>query len=85
MSRKDRDGGERVDSEGGRYEIRIRGSIGPQWADWFDGMQIEPGLSGETVIRGPVKDQSALQGIIARIGDLNLALVSVNRMEEDAE
>ena len=61
------------------YEIRVRGIIGPQWSAWFDDLEIVPLEKGETLLTGPVSDQAALHGILARIRDLNLPLISVTR------
>ena len=61
-----------------RYEIRVQGTLGPDWADWFDGMEIRQETGGQTVIAGPVVDQPALHGLLAKLRDLNLTLVSVN-------
>jgi hypothetical protein len=63
------------------YEIRVKGLLeGDYWLDWFDGMtlSVEPG--GETVLCGPVADRTALYGLIARLRDLALPLLSVNRL-----
>jgi hypothetical protein len=59
------------------YNIRIEGCLEEDWADWFDGMTIQPGPCGETSITGLVRDQAALIGLINRIHDLGLALISV--------
>lgn len=72
-----------METQGGLFEIRIDGTIGPEWADWFDGMEIRCEKSGRTVIVGPVRDQAALRGILDRIADLNLCLVSVHRVDKE--
>jgi hypothetical protein len=59
------------------YIIRIKGHLDDDWSDWFDGMAIQPEPSGETSIAGPVRDQAALVGLINRIYDLGLVLISV--------
>jgi hypothetical protein len=59
------------------YQIRVRGIIGQSWSDWFGGMQIEPQADGQTRLTGVVTDQAALHGILDRLRDLNLPLVSV--------
>jgi len=64
--------------EGGRYEIRIQGALGPVWADWFEGMEMRQEREGLTVLEGHVVDQAALHGLLARLRDLNLTLISVN-------
>jgi hypothetical protein len=62
----------------GRYEIRIQGTLSPDWADWFEGMEMRQEAEGQTVLEGPVVDQAALHGLLARLRDLNLTLISVN-------
>lgn len=69
-------------SLGELYEIRVDGTIAPEWSDWFDDMKIQPAPSGETIITGRLRDQAELRGVLARIGDLNLGLISVNRIDE---
>lgn len=65
------------------YEIRFRGHLGPQWEDWFDGMKVALEENGETVLTGPVVDQSALHGMLKKVRDLGLTLISVNRLDPD--
>jgi hypothetical protein len=60
------------------YEIRIKGHLNEQWSEWFDGLTICNLENGEGILLGKVIDQAALQGILTRIGDLNLTLISVN-------
>jgi hypothetical protein len=60
------------------YEIRIRGTLSPELVEWFEGMEISQEADGATVLSGPVPDQAALHGLLARIRDLNLTLISVN-------
>jgi hypothetical protein len=67
----------------GRYEIRIAGRLAPRWAAWFDGMTLTTAGDGTTVLAGPVADQAALHGVLARIRDLGLPLVSVTRLGAD--
>jgi hypothetical protein len=64
------------------YEIRIEGHLPPAWSETFDGMQFTLMGCGETLIRGAVADQAALYGLIARIRDLNLTLISVMRIKD---
>ena len=59
------------------YQIRIRGHLGPQWADWFDGLTITLEDNGDTLLTGPVIDQAALHGLLKKVRDLGLPLVSV--------
>lgn len=61
------------------YEIRVVGSLPPQWRDWFDGLVINT-ENGETLLRGPVADQAALFGLLKKIRDLGLPLVSVRQI-----
>ncbi|MCZ2860827.1 hypothetical protein [Blastococcus sp. VKM Ac-2987] len=70
-------------SDAGRYEIRIEGRISPRWAPWFGGMSLTAADDGTTVLSGPVADQAALHGVLTRIRDLGLALVSVTRLDAD--
>jgi len=64
------------------YEIRVKGHLASYWAKTFDGMQITLTPDGETVLSGAVTDQAALHGLLARIRDLNLILISVNRVND---
>jgi len=61
------------------YEIRVHGILDIRWTDWFDGLSIVPQANGETLLVGPVVDQSALHGILDAIHGLNLPLISVQR------
>ena len=61
-----------------RYEIRIQGTLSPEWVEWFDGMEILQEADGGTLLAGWVPDQAALHGLLARIRDMNLTLISVN-------
>jgi hypothetical protein len=71
-----------ADSEQPRiYHIRLQGYLGPQWAEWFGGLSITPTENGETLLTGPVADQSALHGVLKKVRDLGLTLVSVNRVD----
>jgi hypothetical protein len=64
------------------YEIHVQGRLDPRWSIWFDPMTMAAGADGTTVIEGPVADQAALHGLLARLRDLGLPLVSVVRVEE---
>ena len=69
-------------SDAGHYEIRIGSRLAPCWAPWFDGMDLTA-ADGTTVLTGRVADQAALHGVVTRIRDLGLALVSVTRLDAD--
>ena len=64
------------------YEIRVEGVLDSRWAAWFGGLHIER-HDMLTVISGSLADQSALHGLLARIGDLGLCLISVRRLDPD--
>jgi len=59
------------------YEILVRGQLDSHWSAWFEGLTVTPLESGETLIAGPVQDQAALHGILAKIRDLDLHLLAV--------
>lgn len=65
------------------YQIRVRGHLGPQWANWFAGMAIHCPRDGETTLTGPVADQAALHGLIRTVRDLGLPLVSITQLESN--
>jgi hypothetical protein len=65
------------------YQIRIKGHLGHQWTDWFEGLTISLEDNGETLLTGPVVDQSALHGLLKKVRDLGMPLLSVNRVEPD--
>jgi hypothetical protein len=60
-----------------RYEIRIRGHLDARWTDWFEGLSISREDSGETLLTGSVADQAALHGLLRKVRDLGMPLVSV--------
>lgn len=72
-----------AENDATEYEIRIKGRLAPRWADWFDGMTIAPDVDGTTVISGVVADQSALHGLLRKLSDLGVPLVSVTRARPD--
>ena len=63
------------------YEIRVKGQLGREWTDWFDGLAITPEESGETLLTGPVIDQAALHGLLRKVRDLGLPLLAVQCVE----
>jgi hypothetical protein len=67
------------------YEILIEGVLDSSWADWLDGIEVLPQKTGETILIGPVADQSALHGIINRLHNLGLVIISINRTGIRAE
>jgi hypothetical protein len=66
-----------------RYEIRLRGRLDPRWTAWFDGMTVTTADDGTTALRGPVTDQAALHGLLQKVRDLGLPLLSVTPLEAD--
>jgi hypothetical protein len=70
-----------TDDEAGRYEVRVKGHLAPRWAAWFDGMTLTNETDGTTSIRGPVTDQAALHGLLQRLRDTGLTLISVTQLE----
>ena len=67
----------------GPYEIRLQGSLDPRWSAWLGGLDITPGTDGITVLHAAVVDQSALHGLLARLRDIGLPLISVVRIKPD--
>ena len=65
------------------YHIRVQGILDEKWSDWFDGFAITPQADDETLLAGPVADQAALHGLLAKIRDLGLPLLSVKRVESE--
>ena len=67
------------------YQIRIKGHLGHQWTDWFEGLTITLEENGETLLTGPVIDDAALHGLLKKVRDLGMPLLSVNRVEPGQE
>ena len=65
----------------GRYEIRLKGHLDSRWTAWFDGLSLTNESDGTTVIHGPVADQAALHGLLQKVRDLGLPLVSVTQLQ----
>jgi hypothetical protein len=63
------------------YQIRIKGHLGCQWTDWFDGLTITLEDNGDTLLTGPVVDQAALHGLLKKVRDLGIPLLSVMCVE----
>jgi len=67
--------------DAGRYEIRLQGHLGNRWAAWFDGLTITNCSDGTTTIHGIVVDQAALHGLLQKVRDLGMQLISVTKTE----
>ena len=65
------------------YQIRIKGHLGSQWTDWFEGLTITLEEDSNTLLTGPVVDQAALHGLLKKVRDLGMPLVSVSPVEPD--
>jgi len=65
------------------YQIRIKGLLDRQWTDWFGGMNVAPTDNGDTLLTGPVEDQAALHGLLKKVRDLGMPLISVSPVEPD--
>jgi len=67
------------------FEIKVKGHLDSHWSEWFEGLTMRYDERGNTFLSGPVTDQAALHGLLGKIRDMNLALISVNRIEPDPE
>jgi hypothetical protein len=67
------------------YQIILQGHLSDQWSDWFDGFTIAPDERGQTILIGPVIDQAALHGLLKKIRDLGIVLISINRLDPGGE
>lgn len=65
------------------YQIRVKGHLGHQWTDWFEDLTITLEEDGNTLLTGPVIDQAALHGLLKKVRDLGMPLVSVSPVESD--
>jgi hypothetical protein len=65
------------------YQIRIKGHLGQQWTEWFEGLAITLEENGDTLITGPVIDQAALHGLIKKVRDLGMPLLSVDPVKRN--
>lgn len=61
------------------YEIRVKGHLDQHWSTWFEGLTINYDIEGDTILRGPLADEAALHGVLIKIRDLTLPLLSVSR------
>jgi hypothetical protein len=68
-----------------RYEIRVKGHLEPRWIAWFDGMTLTTEAGGITCIHGPVADQAALHGLLQKLRDIGLPLISVIHTDQPDE
>ncbi len=73
-------GSQTVSSHPRVYQIRVEGHLGQQWMDWFDGLTITLEEGGQTLLTGPVVDQAALHGLLKKVRDLGVPLLSVMRV-----
>ena len=67
-----------------QYEIRVDGHLGTRWAAWFDGLSVTPEDDGTTVLRGSVLDQAALHGLLQKLRDVGIPLISLTPVPPDA-
>jgi len=65
------------------YKIRVKGHLDERWSDWFDGLEITNLENGDTMLYGEIVDQAALHGVLAKVRDLNLPLISVSSVSSD--
>lgn len=68
----------------GWYEIRLKGHLDSRWAAWFDGLSLTHDSDGTTVISGPVVDQAALHGLLHKVRDIGIPLLSITQVDPDA-
>jgi hypothetical protein len=64
------------------YEIRLRGRLDPSWSTWFNDLTVQPTGGGDTILSGLIVDQAALHGVLARIRDQALELLSLRRLDD---
>ena len=63
------------------YQIKVKSHLSSDWTDWFDGLTITPEEGGDTLLTGPVIDQAALYGLIKKVRDLGMTLISLNPVQ----
>lgn len=67
------------------YQIRVKGHLGARWSDWFEDLTITPEENGDTLLTGPVVDQAALHGLLRKVRDLGLPLLSIMWLEANED
>ncbi len=67
------------------YRIRVGGHLDSGWSEWFEGLRLTHEANGETVLYGPIVDEAALHGVLAKVRDLGLPLLAVNQVEPGLE
>ena len=67
------------------YRIIVKGHLSSEWSDWFDGLTVTTTENGETMLSGPIVDQAALHGVLIKIRDLGLTLLSVIHIEQSTD
>ena len=72
-----------VDNHTEHFKIQVKGHLDSSWSEYFEGLRVTNCQNGETILAGPIVDQAELHGILARIRDLNLTLISVGRIESE--
>ena len=68
-----------------QYEIRVTGHLNARWEAWFDGLSLTRADDGTTVIRGPIVDQAALHGVLQKLRDIGVPLISVTQLESEGD
>jgi hypothetical protein len=63
-----------------RYEIRLEGRLDPRWSAWLGGLTLTPGTDGTTILDGPIADEAELHGLLQRLRDLGIPLISLTRI-----
>lgn len=65
------------------YQLRLKGHLGTHWREWFGGLTITLEVNGDTLLTGPIVDQAALHGLLKKVRDLGMTLISFNRISPD--
>ena len=65
------------------YQIRVKSHLSSDWTDWFEGLTITPEEDGDTLLTGPVVDQAALYGLLKKVRDLGMPLISLNPVQSN--